>query len=235
MQILSLALLLAASLTSAAPVVERSDEVSLFTRMASAFAAAEAAQHAPGLVTRQSSDTRNDLINGMCNDIILIYARGTNGSGNIGTGIGTAFADELAKAEPGRVIVQGVQPYAATVDGYFAGGDEQGADSMASLTQRAATQCPNAKIVWGGYSQGAQVNHKAAARLAAGLENRIYAIALFGDPDNQQPFPGTLNTKWRTWCHTDDPICAGQPLPVGGHLTYDKDAPEAAAWVASRV
>lgn len=115
MQILSLALLLAASLTSAAPVVERSDEVSLFTRMASAFAAAEAAQHAPGLVTRQSSDTRNDLINGMCNDIILIYARGTNGSGNIGTGIGTAFADELAKAEPGRVIVQGVQPYAATV------------------------------------------------------------------------------------------------------------------------
>ena len=53
---------------------------------------------------------------------------------------------------------------------------------MVALTQKAALQCPSARIVWGGYSQGAQVTHKAAAKLATSLYSKIAGIVLFGDP-----------------------------------------------------
>ncbi|KAF8243167.1 cutinase [Wilcoxina mikolae CBS 423.85] len=199
----------------------------------------EAARDVSTLNARASSDIRNDLNNGMCDDVILIFARGTYASGNIGggfgNGIGIAFADALAAAEPGRVIVQGVEPYPALVSGYLAGGSELGAKSMAALTVKAASQCPQAKIVWGGYSQGAQVTHKAAARIPTALHARIHAIVLFGDPYDGDAFPGALNSKVRTWCHNDDPICDGLPFPIGGHLTYAEDAPAAAQWVASKV
>jgi cutinase len=55
---------------------------------------------------------------------------------------------------------------------------------MVALTEKAASQCPSARIVWGGYSQGAQVTHKAASRLPSAYYTRIAGIMLFGDPDN---------------------------------------------------
>lgn len=143
--------------------------------------------------------------------------------------------DALAALKPGKTIVQGVIPYAATVAGYLAGGDSQGADSMVALTARAASQCPGASIVWGGYSQGAQVAHKAAARLATALHNRIKAIVLIGDPNDGDALPGALNGKSKTWCHDNDYICDGLPLPIGGHLDYEKDAPAMAAWVVTKL
>jgi len=108
--------------------------------------------------------------------------------------------DALSDSEPSRVIVQGVLPYRASVVsapssvcgipadaqklGFLAGGSDEGADSMVALTNRAAMQCPSARIIWGGYSQGAQVTHKAAAKLSTGLYSRIAGIVLFGDPYN---------------------------------------------------
>lgn len=53
---------------------------------------------------------------------------------------------------------------------------------MASLTEKAAAQCPNAMIVWGGYSQGAQVAHKAAKVLSSEYYKRIISVVVFGDP-----------------------------------------------------
>ncbi|KAI5850745.1 cutinase [Tricharina praecox] len=157
------------------------------------------------------------------------------GSGNLGTGVGPAFVDAVSAAEPGRVIVQGVLPYPALVIGYLAGGSEEGAESMVALTQKAATQCPSAQIIWGGYSQGAQVTHKAAAKLPTALYSKIAGIVLFGDPYDGDAFPGTLNNNVRTFCNDDDPICDGLPLPIAGHLTYDEDAGAAGAWVAALV
>ncbi|CCX07914.1 cutinase-domain-containing protein [Pyronema domesticum] len=247
MQFTSLALLALSALAIAAPspvpanaaVSSTTQSVemdsAIYSRLEKAFQDAAVGKQTSTVSARAGSDVRNDVINGQCNDIILIFARGTYGSGNIGTGIGVAFADNLIAQRPGKVAVQGVQPYAALISGYLAGGDEEGANSMASLTAKAVSQCPNSKIIWGGYSQGAQVTHKAAARISTSLHSKIYAIALFGDPNDGQAFPGALNGKVRTWCHSNDPICDGIPLPIDGHLTYEADAPAAAAWAASRV
>ncbi|KAA8895248.1 cutinase-domain-containing protein [Sphaerosporella brunnea] len=207
---------------------------SIYEKWDALFSAAASPPASATVETRTSSDIREDLNNGLCADVILIYARGTYSSGNIGTGIGVAFADALAAALP-SVIVQGVEPYNNNIAGYLAGGDNTGADSMVALTEKAASQCPNAKIVWGGYSQGCQVTHKAGAHLPSAYYPRIAGIMLFGDPDNGQAFPGSLNNHVKTYCHSDDPICDGIPLPIAGHLTYADNAAEAAAVVATWV
>jgi cutinase len=53
------------------------------------------------------------------------------------------------------------------VQGFLAGGDANGSKLMAQLVGQAATQCPNAKVVVSGYSQGGQLVHNAAKMLNA--------------------------------------------------------------------
>jgi len=177
--------------------------------------------------------TRNELINGECNDIIIIYARGTTEAGNVGPEVGPLFFSNLTQIRPGKVLVQGVD-YRADVWGYLLGGSDSGAKNMANLIGRAASQCPTSKIVLSGYSQGAQVTHKAANLISSSLYPKIAAIVVFGDPKKGTPFPGSLNNNVKTFCNNGDLICDGLPLPTPEHLTYENNAPEAAAFVASR-
>lgn len=100
---------------------------------------------------RQGVSVRDDLIRGECNDIIVIFARGTGGAGNIGYGFGPSFISAMEAAFPGKVIAQGVLPYAADLLGYLHGGSAEGGESMRLLTERAARQCEGAQIVLGGY------------------------------------------------------------------------------------
>jgi hypothetical protein len=65
------------------------------------------------------NDTRNDLIDGKCNDVIVIFARGATEPGNIGTILGPPFFDAIEKVEPGRIIAQGVNDYPADVSTKF--------------------------------------------------------------------------------------------------------------------
>ncbi|CUS14256.1 unnamed protein product [Tuber aestivum] len=177
---------------------------------------------------------RNELIDGHCNDIIVIFARGTTEPGNVGGSVGPSFFDALATLEPERVVVQGVD-YPADILGYLQGGSDSGASNMAYLVGLAASQCPDSKIVLSGYSQGAQVTHKAAKEIPAPLHPKVAAIVLFGDPNNRLPFPGTLDDNVKTFCREGDFICLGLPILNEAHLQYGDDALEAAAYVAERV
>ncbi|KAL7274067.1 hypothetical protein RUND412_003051 [Rhizina undulata] len=179
--------------------------------------------------------TRNELVDGGCNDVIVIFARGTTEPGNVGDDVGPSFFDSLEALEPGRILVQGVNDYPADIWGYLVGGSESGAVNMAGLVAQAASQCPSAKIVLSGFSQGAQVAHKAAAKISSSLYSKVAAIVLFGDPDNGDPFPGTLNANVITFCADGDLICDGWPIPTDAHSHYEDDGPAAAAYVAARV
>ncbi|KAI5806826.1 triacylglycerol lipase [Peziza echinospora] len=189
------------------------------------------------LIKRQAIATRNDLINGLCAEIVIIYARGTSGEGNLGAALGPTFINQVAAAKPGKVIGQGVLPYAATVLGYLAGGDPTGANSMVTLIQRANTQCPGSKIVLGGYSQGAQVVHLAVGKLATTLYSKIAAIVTFGDPKRDEAFPTALQSKALVICNDGDLICDGLPIILGPHgaAEYEKRLSEAVSFVVSKV
>ncbi|KAI9167888.1 Cutinase [Paramyrothecium foliicola] len=185
-----------------------------------------------------TSSTSNQLTDGTpCRAVTMIYARGTSQQGNIGdpAAVGPLFFNSLAsRIGASNLAVQGVT-YAANVAGFLAGGDAAGSRTMASLAQRAVTQCPNTKIVLSGYSQGAQLVHNAATQISAAVANRITAVLTFGDPKRNQGFGAIPASRTRVICRTGDNICEGGLNPGGAHTRYQENAAEAAAWVAARV
>lgn len=135
---------------------------------------------APALAKRQyNGNTFNQLTDGTaCRKVTIIWARGTNGAGNVGEAgsEGPTFFNAVASAVGGaaNLAVQGVN-YSANVFGFLAGGDAAGATSMYNLINQAASQCPNTKIVVSGYSQGAQLVHTATQRLTAAQAAKVSA------------------------------------------------------------
>lgn len=95
--------------------------------------------------------TRNELLDGRCAPIIVLFARGTTEPGNVGDDVGPFFFDQLLALRPGKVIVQGTNDYPATILDYLFGGSDTGAFFMANQVVKAASQCPSSKIVLSGF------------------------------------------------------------------------------------
>ncbi|KAM0329876.1 hypothetical protein ACHAQA_004041 [Verticillium albo-atrum] len=185
-----------------------------------------------------SSSTSNQLIDGTpCRRVTLIYARGTTQDGNVGdaAAVGPVFFNNLAsQIGAANLAVQGVA-YPANVFGFLAGGDAGGSRTLAEHAARAATQCPDTKIVLSGYSQGAQLVHNGAAQLSAAVTARITAVVTFGDPKRDQAFGTIPDSRTRVFCRAGDNICDGGIIVTSAHREYQQDAPAAASWVAARV
>lgn len=104
-----------------------------------------------GLAKRQGGTTRDDLVDGECMNVTVIFARGTTEAGNVGSLAGPPFFDALDEAlGDGIVAVQGVD-YPADIPGYLDGGSKEGAETMAELVSEAVTKCPDTNIVLSGY------------------------------------------------------------------------------------
>jgi hypothetical protein len=75
--------------------------------------------------------TRQDLDDGKCSDLLVIFARGTQEPGNVGALVGPPFfkALEGALGSSHTLSVQGVD-YEATVADYLEGGDPEGSQEM---------------------------------------------------------------------------------------------------------
>ncbi|KAF8889140.1 cutinase [Infundibulicybe gibba] len=106
---------------------------------------------------------------------------------------------------------------------------------MANDVNSIASSCPNTEIVMSGYSQGAQVTHLAADKLSSATQDRRQGCVVFGDPDNNQGFPGVLDARSITFCAQRDDICDGGATINAAHLSYGANAGQAASFVASRV
>ncbi|KKY15688.1 putative cutinase precursor [Phaeomoniella chlamydospora] len=189
------------------------------------------------------STTRNGLKNGVCKAVTVIFARGTFEAGNVGLLAGPPFFDALQKLiGSDNLAVQGVD-YAASLEGYLEGGDPEGANTTASLVNLAASKCPNTQIVLSGYSQGAQVIHLAVKTassstftpITTSALEKVAAVVLFGDPDEDQSLPGIAESDVETFCAKDDLICDGLPIPLPAHLSYADDADNAAEFVEGKI
>lgn len=128
-------------LVAAVPVAER--EIGNFNIIA------EAEQEAAA--NNDFTDSSNDVVNGNCGSVTVIFARGTFESGNVGNLVGPPFFGALKKALPADDIsVQGVD-YPASVVGYLEGGDVDGAATLASHAQAAVKNCPESQLILSGY------------------------------------------------------------------------------------
>src|SRR5579875_1730239 len=93
-----------------------------------------------------------------CSDVELVFARGSGEPPGVG-GVGQGFVDALTAQAGGRSVAVYPVNYAASTD--FGGGVDfartfvDGLRDAGSHMQATAADCPNTRIVLGGYSQGA--------------------------------------------------------------------------------
>ena len=203
-----------------------------------------------------------------CPDVEVVFARGTGEPLGVG-GVGQAFVDALqSQVGTKSVGVYGVN-YAASSD-FGAGIDfartfVDGIKDAGAHVESTAANCPNTRMVVGGYSQGAALagfvtsavvpSEVPAAYMSYILKpmppevaNHVAAVALFGKPSDQfmrengvPPVAiGPLYVpKTIELCAPGDDICDGVPggRPGIAHIMYPMNGMtnDAAAFAASRL
>ncbi|PCD23464.1 hypothetical protein AU210_014984 [Fusarium oxysporum f. sp. radicis-cucumerinum] len=201
-----------------------------------------------------ANETYNQLTDGTpCRNVTMIYARGSRQAGNVGkaNNTGPALFNSLAdRIGLENLAVQGVTYKARRRDFIFKGGCNEGSKTMAKLINQAASQCPDTKIVIAGYSQGAQLLHKAAKNVTAGVTQHIAAAVTLGYP--KKPMGKIAASRSLSVCRPGDSFCdktipwkpfvpiVGAPLwwfitMLDTHGDYNENATVVANWIADRV
>jgi hypothetical protein len=149
--------------------------------------------------------------------------------------------------------------YPATYD--WRNSAEDGVRDAAAHVVSMAHDCPNTKMVLGGYSSGAAVmGFVTSAAVPAGIDpasvpkpldpevaNHVSSVVLFALPNDKtmnffgQPpvVVGPLyQAKTIQVCAREDPICTGEGMNFDAHKTYSTNRPlidQGAAFAASRL
>ncbi|KAK8045449.1 cutinase [Apiospora rasikravindrae] len=184
--------------------------------------------------------TANEFLDGGCRDVVLVFARGTGQSGNMGDMPGPALANALKSAlGDARVAAQGVAYSASLLGNLNSGGAPANeAQSMATLIGQVASKCPSSSIVISGYSQGAAMVHRAAEKLTAAARARVAAAVTFGDTQKAQDnsrVPTIDAGKTRIFCNDGDRVCEGTLIITGAHSDYTGSVAPAVSFITSKV
>jgi cutinase len=179
-----------------------------------------------------------------CPDVELVFARGTSEPPGIGR-VGQALADNLAPQLGSRTLGTYGVDYPATYD-FLAAAD--GAEDAQAHIATMSHNCPNTRIVLGGYSQGAAVMDMlggipplgnkigevgSAPPLPGSLAGDVAAVAVFGNPSTKFSNPITDSSLFGgraiDMCSDGDPICSDGRNPFA-HTHYESsDYPSQAA------
>ncbi|WP_415624490.1 cutinase family protein [Mycobacterium xenopi] len=192
-----------------------------------------------------------------CPDIQVVFARGTMEPPGIG-GTGQAFVDALSSRIGNKPIDVYAVNYPASLDFPTAvDGVIDAGNHLISMTRN----CPNTKMVLGGYSQGAAVTGYVTADtipagytppagitgpLPAEVAEHVAAVALFGKPSNawleaHDAPPITIGHRYSAktieLCAEGDPICSPDGTDNAAHAVYSVNGMEgqAADFVARRL
>jgi cutinase-like protein len=186
-----------------------------------------------------------------CPNVEVVFARGTGEPPGVG-GVGQAFVDALGSRAGGKSV--GVYPVNYEASSDFNGGVAfartvvDGIRDAGTHIESTASNCPNTKVVLGGYSQGAAVAGFVTSAvvpkevpqefasyvpqpLPPAVANHVAAVVLFGTPSSEflrgagAP-PITIGPlyapKTDQLCVPDDTICNGAPPGPPGiaHTLY---------------
>ena len=179
-----------------------------------------------------------------CPDVEVVFARGTTEPPGVG-GTGQAFVDSLRSRLGDRSL--GVYAVNYPASRAFSTSTPAGRDDMSAHVQSMAANCPNTRMVLGGYSQGAAVVDLATSAMPPAVAGNVAAAALFGSPrssfaDSLSPGPqpgiGPLYAgKTIDQCVPNDPICSEGGSDWGAHGAYISSGlvDQAASYVAGLV
>ncbi|WP_018601778.1 cutinase family protein [Mycobacterium sp. 155] len=213
-------------------------------RRYSLLVAAAVLTAAAALVTPAPASTLAVASADNCPDIQVVFARGTNDTPGLGR-IGNAFVSALRNKVGGRSVGTYAVNYPANYD-FLAAAD--GANDASGHVQWMIDNCPNTRLVLGGYSQGAAVIDVISAvpfpavgfnaPLPPNAPDHIAAVAVFGNPSAKLGLPLTASPVYGAraidLCNPDDPVCT-DGNSVDAHRAYEGAANQAAAFVAGLV
>jgi cutinase len=186
-----------------------------------------------------------------CPDIEVVFARGTSEAPGIGR-VGQALTDALIAQAGGRTVGTYAVNYPATYD--FLGAAD-GANDAAARIAAMAQECPDTRIVLGGYSQGAAVvdmlagipplgnrvgDIGSAPPLPGNLNGNVAGAAVFGNSSAKFGVPlsssGTFAGKAIDLCNDGDPICSDGRNPFA-HTSYERTnmPAQAAGFIVGRL
>jgi cutinase-like protein len=163
-----------------------------------------------------------------CPDIEVVFARGTTEPPGVG-GVGQAFIDSLRSQVGGRPVSVYPVNYPATNN--FRSSIAAGANDASAHVQSMAANCPNTRMVLGGYSQGAAVIDVITSQMPAEVANHVAAVAVFGNPSAAGTFARGLSAgslpgigppyvaKTIDMCMPGDPICTNG-VSMAPHVQY---------------
>jgi cutinase len=195
-----------------------------------------------------------------CPDVEVTFGRATTEAPGVGV-VGQEFIDSLRSQVGGKAIAVYPVNYPASYD--FAPSVNAGTSDASAHVQSMIANCPNTKIVLGGYSQGALVIDQITIAqapvagfvpetLSADQADHVAALALFGNPSDRY-LGASVNTvspwygaKAIDLCAPGDPVCSPGALftvPTHDemfspeHLSYPHSGmpAQAATFVASHL
>src|ERR1700742_2632839 len=103
-----------------------------------------------------------------CSDVAVVFARGTHQEPGLGN-IGQAFVDSLTSQLGGKSVDVYAVNYPANDD--YHNSANAGSTDAAAHIQDVVANCPNSRIVLGGYSQGSTVIDLATDAMPASVAN----------------------------------------------------------------
>ena len=192
-----------------------------------------------------------------CPDVEVVFARGTTEPPGVGR-TGQAFVDALRRDLGAKTVDVYAVNYPASTD--FPTGVQGVVDGSTHVATTAAN-CPNTKLVLGGYSQGAAVVGFVTADaipagyavppgtplpLPGGVADHVAAVALFGKPSPKfmaaidapaVPLGPAYVNKTIDLCAGGDPICSQEGGNSAAHSMYAGNGmvQQAADYVAKRL
>jgi cutinase len=180
-----------------------------------------------------------------CSDVDVVFARGTTEPPGVG-GVGQAFVGSLRSKVGGRAVSVYPVNYPATNN--FRSSIAAGANDASGHVRFMTANCPNTRMVLGGYSQGAAVVDVITTQMPANVANHVAAVAVFGNPRASGSFGGRLGasglpgigplyaSKTIDMCMPGDPICTnGVSMAPHGQYIQSGMTNQAAAFAAGRV
>jgi cutinase len=195
-----------------------------------------------------------------CPDVEVTFARATTEPPGVGV-VGQQFVDSLRSQVGGKSI--GVYPVNYPASDDFAPSVNAGTSDANAHVQSMIANCPNTRMVLGGYSQGALVIDQITIAqapvagfvpetLSADQADHVAALALFGNPADR--YLGASVSTVSPWygakaidlCAPGDPVCSPGALftvPTHDemfspeHLSYPHSGmpAQAATFVASHL
>jgi cutinase len=191
-----------------------------------------------------------------CPDVDVVFARGTGDPPGVGP-VGQAFVDSLRPRVGARSLE--VYPVNYPANEQWDTGIDGIRDAGAHVAST-ASNCPQTRMVLGGYSQGAAVMGFVTSPavpdgidpatvpkpLQPGVADHVAAVVLFGMPnDRAMNFLGeppvvigpAYQAKTIKLCAPEDPVCS-DGMNFAAHQTYAEDGAmvdQGAAFAASRL